>query len=196
MTSPHPDVAAAILAGGGATRFSGRVKALIEIDGQTILDRQLAVLRSRFDSICIAANDPSPYAGLGLPVIPDRETGHGPLAGIAAALGWCTRDWLMVIACDMPHVSGPSLDLLAAARIADARAVTVIVGDRPEPLFALYHRSCLQAVESLLAQGRRKASGLLRELGPRVAHVPETAARAVDADLRFLANINSPADVS
>ena len=43
----HPDVSALILAGGKATRFGGLAKHTIVVDGQTIFERQVALLRPR-----------------------------------------------------------------------------------------------------------------------------------------------------
>jgi molybdopterin-guanine dinucleotide biosynthesis protein A len=73
------NVAAAILAGGGGTRMGeGVVKALLSVGGQRIIDRQLAALRPLFAEVVIAANDPEPWAGLGVRVVPDRMF-SGPL---------------------------------------------------------------------------------------------------------------------
>jgi molybdopterin-guanine dinucleotide biosynthesis protein A len=67
-------VAAAILAGGGGTRMGeGVVKGLLSVGGQRIIDRQLAVLRPLFAEVLIAANDPEPWEGLRLRVVPDRS---------------------------------------------------------------------------------------------------------------------------
>ena len=67
------NVAAAIFAGGGGTRMGeGVVKALLTVGGERIIDRQLAVLRPLFAEILIAANDPAPWASLGMRVVADR----------------------------------------------------------------------------------------------------------------------------
>ena len=79
-------VAAAILAGGGGTRMGeGVVKGLLSVGGQRIIDRQLAVLRPLFAEVLIAANDPEPWAGLRLRVVPDRSVSDPlpPLRGRA-----------------------------------------------------------------------------------------------------------------
>jgi len=73
------NVAAAILAGGSGSRMgAGVVKGLLPVGGQRIIDRQLAVLRPLFSEVLIAANDPEPWADLGLRVVPDRIV-SGPL---------------------------------------------------------------------------------------------------------------------
>lgn len=120
---------AAIIAGGRAVRLGGRVKALIEIDGETILDRQRALLAPRVDAIVISANDAAPFADTGLEVVADRAEGGGPMLGIAAALEATGADWLLALGSDMPNVSGAVLDLLFAR--ARRRRCGGAVGRRP-----------------------------------------------------------------
>lgn len=189
------DAACAIIAGGMASRFGGQVKALIEIDGKSILSRLLEVLEPRFSELVVAANDPAPYADTGLPVVADEVPGQGPLAGIAAALRWCRRPYLFAIACDMPYPSIEVVDLLLSRRAPGVDIVVPMVGELPEPLCALYHRRCLPVLEERLQSGRRKASGLITDGGLGVARVYEPELRAIDAELGFLTNINTASDL-
>jgi len=182
--------AAAILAGGAARRFGGTNKAHLVVAGDRIIDRQLAVLRPRFADIAIVADDARPWTELGLPVIPDVARGVGPLAGIAAALAWSPCPRLFVIGCDMPFVDLRAIELLLSK---SGDAVAPVVGGRPEPLFAVYSRACAAAIERMLAAGHRKTAGLLDEA--RATRVDEAELRAIDPELRFLVNINSPTDL-
>src|SRR6185312_7006645 len=85
------EVAAAIIAGGPARRLGGVAKPLLEVGGQAVADRQLAVLRPLFARVFVVANDPAPWAGRGVEVAADRVVGAGPLAGLAAALAAAGR---------------------------------------------------------------------------------------------------------
>jgi molybdopterin-guanine dinucleotide biosynthesis protein A len=209
--APAADVAAAIIAGGEARRLGGRVKALIEIEGRSVLDRQLDVLAPRCAAIAISSNDAAPFRDRSLPVIPDRQPGLGPLAGIAATLAWCPAPYLLVVAGDMPYIHPGIVDLLLAHRT-EADAVVPFVAGLPEPLFAVYARTCLPVVEQRLAAGRRKVAGLIvpdrfgddrlgdgsgpvLAPGLSVARVDEPALRAVDPRLRCFTNVNSAADL-
>lgn len=196
QVSSFDDVAAAIIAGGRARRLGGRVKALIEVGGATILERQLSVLRTRVTAIAIAANDPRPYRESGLPVLPDRLPGKGPLAGLDAALAWCPRPYLLAVACDMPHLDPRVLDLLLARRAPDIDIVVPYIADRPEPLCALYARSVAPVLERRLAAGRLRAADLMQDANLAVARVSEDEWRALDPELRALTNINTPDDLS
>jgi molybdopterin-guanine dinucleotide biosynthesis protein A len=184
--------AAAILAGGKATRMGGRPKAFLEVEGRRIVDRQLEVLRPLFSEILVGANDPAPYAELGLPVIPDPVRDQGPLAGILAVIEAASAPRIVVVACDMPYLTAASLAMIAAPEV-DADVVVPVVGGRPEPLFARYSRACAAPIRARLASGERKIARFFDDV--RVVTLEEPALRSVDAALRFLANCNTPEDL-
>src|SRR3569623_651295 len=98
--------AAAILAGGRATRLGGALKPLLVVGGRRILERQQAVLRPQIDQIDLVTNDPTPFAAIDLPLIPDREAGKGPLAGIDAALAhFGPANPVVCLAGDLPFLN-------------------------------------------------------------------------------------------
>ena len=55
-------ISGAILAGGAASRFNGRMKSKIIIDGETIISRIISVIRDIFDEIIIVTNNPEEFA--------------------------------------------------------------------------------------------------------------------------------------
>ena len=106
-------VAAAIVAGGPARRLGGIAKPFIEIDGRTVAERQLALLRSAFPRVLVVANDPAPWAELAVEVVGDRVLGGGPLAGIDAALtGAEGSDAVVCVAGDLPFLTPAMLAAL------------------------------------------------------------------------------------
>jgi len=199
---------AAILAGGRASRMGGRNKALLEVDGRMILDRQVDALRPLFPPGALAAvlaaagdagaaaDDPAPFAARGLTIVRDRESGHGPLAGIAAALGWAGGALLFALACDMPCVDTRVVEMIvsrAAASSADIALATV--HGRLQPLFACYSARCGPLIERELAAGHRRASALsdaARAAGLVVDVIDGEEIRKLDPDLRCFTNFNSP----
>jgi molybdenum cofactor guanylyltransferase len=189
------DAAAALIAGGQASRMGGRVKALMEIHGRTVLDRILEVLRPRFAAIAISANDPTPYDSTGLPVLPDEVLGQGPLAGLAAAMRWCRRPYLLAVAGDMPYPDPRVIDLLLSRRAPRVDVIAPFIGDRPEPLFALYSRRILPVLEQRLASGRLDARGLVTDAGLQLTRVYEAELRTIDPTLRGFTNLNSAMDL-
>jgi molybdopterin-guanine dinucleotide biosynthesis protein A len=184
---------AAIIAGGKAERMGGQPKGLLIVEGRRIIDRQLEVLRATFNRVFLVANDPVPWAGLKLEIVPDRVPGAGPLAGLDAALASLrpSEEWVVCVAGDMPFLDGRALALLRDHP--HAQAIVPRVGGRPDPLFARYSQSCAPTIARALAEGRRKTMSLLDEL--EVAYLEEPVLRAIDPALRFLTNINTPDDL-
>jgi molybdopterin-guanine dinucleotide biosynthesis protein A len=186
-------VAAAIVAGGAATRLGGVAKSTLIVGGRTIAERQLEALRAAFSRVLVVANDAAPWAGLGVEVVGDRFTGAGPLAGVHAALA-ATADHagVVCVAGDMPFVAPALLELLRE-HAPDAAAVVPRVAGRAEPLLARWGRAALPVVEARLAAGERAVHAVFAAL--QTAWLDEPALRAVDPALRSFANINTPEEL-
>jgi molybdopterin-guanine dinucleotide biosynthesis protein A len=60
-----------ILSGGLATRFEGKEKALMRIDGQRILDRIYGVFKDLFDEIILVTNNPFQFLDWDLDIVTD-----------------------------------------------------------------------------------------------------------------------------
>lgn len=186
----------AIIAGGRAQRLGGQVKSVLEIAGRRIIDRQIEVLASLFSRILVVCNDRSPFVGLNVELVSDRgAAGSGPLAGLDAALAARASDEAAVVcvAGDMPFLDRRALMLLRD-HAPDAEAVVARVARRPEPLFARYGAACAPPIAAALAAGRLKTAALLDEL--QVAWLDEPVWRAMDPQLTFLLNINTPDDLA
>lgn len=96
---------AAILNGGEGLRLGGANKAMIRVDGETIISRTLKILQPLFHTIILAGNIVYDAELYGLIAVNDRYTGAGPLAGIEAALSITKTRYLFVFAGDMPGLS-------------------------------------------------------------------------------------------
>lgn len=181
-------ITALILAGGRATRMGGVDKSALVVDGETIFARQVRLLAPRVTEIVVATNSGSPQFA-GYRTVRDAVEGAGPLAGVGAGLAACTTPWLLVLAGDMPDLSGALIDRLIAAT-ADARdAVGIRIGALPEPLVsALRVAAAKPVVDAMLAEGVRKASALLTDRGLLTTWID-------DIDPAVVRNINTPDDL-
>ncbi len=221
MSVAAANVAAAILAGGRGTRMgqvgndagAGAVKGHLVVNGERIIDRQLAVLRPRFTEVLIAANDPGLWGGLGLRVVPDglfhvpslvrggaaRESGPtlGPIAGVDAILAALppTIDAVVCVAGDMPFLAPALLEHLRDAA-PGALALVPRVAGRAEPLLARYARAAAPVVAEQIAGGRYALVELLARLGAGVVWIDEAELRTLDPDLRSMVNVNTPQDLA
>jgi molybdopterin-guanine dinucleotide biosynthesis protein A len=189
---PAPTLCAAILAGGRASRYGGRNKALLPLDGgASIIEKMLEAVRgAAIDDITIIANDPEPYRDLGLPIVSDLRPERGPLGGIESALhhhaGRC--DAVLLLPCDLPDMT---VEVIAALRDAFERAAApVVVAETADglwhPLCAVVSLDAMGAVGRSLDDGRHGVHRLWRELGALPVHFEDPGP---------FANINSPADM-
>jgi molybdenum cofactor guanylyltransferase len=197
-------VAAVILAGGAARRMGGAVKPLLEVGGETLLDRQLRALAAA-DILEVAVSVGATTApalvdaarARGLPLVVDRVADQGPLGGLLAGLAWSPHPALVCLAGDLPAVAPPLLALIAG-RLAAVDAVVPRPAGGAEPLCAGYGVRCAPVIEARLTAGLRRARELaaaLEQTGLRVTYLDDAELRAADPDLRSFANWNRPADL-
>ena len=179
-----------IVLSGGSSQRMGRNKALMELDGQTLIGRTLDKLSRLCDELIISANDVELYAHLPARVIPDVITGRGALSGIHASLAEMRHERAIVVGCDMPFLSLSLLRFMVAM----APGYDVVVprlGRYYEPLHAVYGAGCIAPLEQLLAAGPQRIVRLFERV--RVREVTEDQVRLFGAELSFV-NINTPED--
>jgi len=148
---------AIILAGGGSGRMDSD-KSMLPIKGKPMVEHICEQLCDSFEQTLVSANEVDKLAFLGFEVIPDKIPGQGPLMGIASALEASANELNFVVACDIPHI-----DLTYVRRmLAEAEEADIVIpttGDeRYEPLFAVYRKSALKAINEVLSSGGRKIS--------------------------------------
>lgn len=174
---------------GGASRRMGTDKSQLLIEQQTFTERLGQMLLQLTDSVTIVGRTiESPF-----PSVPDVYPQWGALGGLHAAFNACTREWAIVVACDLPFVTPELFTQLAKLRL-DHEAVVPIQDDgRPQPLAALYRKDpCLQRSTGLIQAGRRRPLDLLETIHTR--WVPFAEIRNLDQAERFFVNINTPED--
>ncbi|MEK7995110.1 MAG: NTP transferase domain-containing protein, partial [Planctomycetota bacterium] len=150
--------AAAIILAGGGSRRMGTDKSMLPVGGRPLITGICEQLRDCFDQVLVSANDADKLAFLGLEIIPDGVPGQGPLMGIASTLEASARELNFVVACDIPHVELRCVRrMLSEAAETGADIVVPITGEhRYEPLFAVYRKSALEAINKVLSSGGRK----------------------------------------
>lgn len=182
-----------LVAGGRGTRLGGVSKALLSAGGETIAARSVALLRALFADVFVVANDPSPWADLGVRVEPDRVAGKGAPGGLYTALAASTTEWVFTAGCDMPFLAEAPIRFLAAQRAPGTVAVVPAWAGTPQPLHALWARAALPEVERLLRAGDPSLIRIVLSVGARI--VPEEDWAAVDPGGRALENANTAEDL-
>ena len=158
------DIAVGFLAGGLARRMGGVNKALLEIGGQTVLERQLAVTAHHHVRLINANGDARPFQSFGLPIVADNIADYpGPLAGILVCLDYLAQNHpevsvLLSCATDAPFIPGDLAARLASARQAKkAELAQASSNGRRHPVFGLWPVSLRDDLRAaLLQEGLRK----------------------------------------
>jgi molybdopterin-guanine dinucleotide biosynthesis protein A len=192
-------VAAFILAGGASSRM-GRDKGFLEFEGVPLIVHTAYLIEPLVESLTVVGPR-IPYAALGLTVIEDQVAAGlvakkdrlGPLAGIATALAATRLPWNLIVACDLPYLTGSWLDWLLSRAVDSPGEVVIPQTERGlEPLAAVYRRECGAAIASALARGARKVTSVIEEL--RLDIVDPSEWRRIDPQSQVLKNMNTPGD--
>ena len=183
-------LAAAILAGGRATRLGGVNKATLALGATASSIASWMRSAKRSPTFSSSARESGAWSARQLTVVPDDLPGHGALGGIYTAIVHSPTERTLVLACDMPFVSAAFL-----RRLADEDADVVIPRSHRgcEPLCArLLAGVCARASAGASIVGNSQASTL-----PKGVHVveigPDIIARYDPDDLLFM-NVNTPHD--
>lgn len=163
MTLDAKHCGAVILAGGQSRRM-GTCKALLPIQGETMLSRLTRQL-SDFDERLLSANDPALGEGLPLRFVPDLYPGAGPAAGIHAALSASRHEALFCVSCDLPNFDS-RLPALLLERFEPGTDALVCRGGngRLHPLCGIYTKSALPVLGACLQSEERRMTAILRQL--------------------------------
>lgn len=163
MAFPIERCGAVILAGGHSKRM-GRCKALLVLQGETMLSRLTRQLAS-FPELLLSANDPELARGLPVKYVPDICRDAGPAAGLHAALSTASSDALFCVPCDMPNFDPALIDMLLARFTPDADAVICRDGSgRFHPLCGIYSKKALPVLQDRLESREYRMSAITKEL--------------------------------
>lgn len=182
-------IAAFILAGGASSRM-GTDKSQLRLEQQTFTQRIAETLLQLTDSVFIVGRDSDESS---LRSVADVYPKWGALGGIHAALAACSREWAIVVACDLPFVTSELFSYLAEQRMDHDAVVPIQEDGRPQPLAALYRVDpCLRQATDLIEARRRRPLDLLNAVKTRWVAFDEMRnfARAQS----FFVNINTPED--
>jgi molybdopterin-guanine dinucleotide biosynthesis protein A len=182
-----------ILAGGMSTRFNGRDKAMIEINGKRILDHILAVYSEVFSEIILVTNTPQAYLDWNMLMVTDLFPVRSSLTGIHAGLFYASRPFAFVSACDAPFLKQELVHLLISQARPGVDAVMPETAKGLEPLCAVYSKSCLNTIEAHIRQEKLKIQQVFHK--SRINRIPEARLRKTDPDLISFININTPEDL-
>ncbi len=145
----------------------GADKALLELAGQSLLQRTLQLARSVSEDVRIVAAREK--FGDFAPVVEDRYANRGPLGGIHAALASTSSDFNLILAVDLPFLEKRFLQhLVMEARSSGAVVAVPRAAGGLQPLCAVYRREFSALAEQALAAGRNKIDTLYAQTTVRI----------------------------
>src|SRR5947209_3261783 len=95
--------ATGIILAGGRSRRMGRDKALLRIEGETLLERTVRVTRALADEVIVVGRPRLEGPG-GVLRLEDERPDSGPLGGLYTGLRHASNAVTIVVACDLPNV--------------------------------------------------------------------------------------------
>lgn len=187
----------AILAGGSASRFSGRPKGLEQVGGDRIIDRVARSLQAATGQppILVANAADAGKWRPDLTVVGDAIRDCGSLGGIYTSL-IVAEGPVLVVAWDMPFVSVELLEELIRRSDGYDVFLPARAGSRTgvEPLCGVYAPGCQAAIRERLADEDLRATGFLDFVKVGTL-TPEETAQFGNPDTLFF-NVNTPADLT
>jgi molybdenum cofactor guanylyltransferase len=186
-------ISGAILAGGAGSRFDGRMKPKIVIEGETIISSIISVIRDIFNELIIVTNNPEEFSDFNFcTIVHDEILNAGPLGGIHAALKASSNDAVFVFAGDMPYLEKRIIiKLIEAYNYSECDALLPEIEEYLEPLHAIYSVSLAEHLESYLKSDKSYAvRDYIRLLNVKYIKFDGSAETK-----RAFTNINSASDI-
>jgi molybdenum cofactor guanylyltransferase len=154
----------AVLLTGGESRRVGTDKAMLLFRGKPLWQIQLETLRKlEPEEIFVSARiDPS-WRPDDVRFVADIPPSCGPLSGLAASLDQMRTTHLLALAIDMPWMTNKYLEFLCT-QIVPGRGVVPQIGDRAEPLAAIYPREAATEFHNALIGPDFSLQSVLRDL--------------------------------
>lgn len=187
----------AVLAGGENRRIP-YIKGLLKIDGLTIIERNLNILKEVFDTVVISTNSPEIYFPFGVSLIGDIINERGPMTGIFSVLTAKGANSVFVVACDMPfikkdlikYMKGRFESLSLSGKNVDALVPRFKGG--MEPLVGIYTSRVRGRMEDSLKAGIKGLHAFLGEVN--TFYVEDEEIKDIDPDGLSFVNINTLED--
>jgi len=181
-------VTAFVLAGGKSSRM-GSDKAFLRLGDETLLSLALKAAGAVAVDVRIVG-DRQKFAAFGR-VVEDVYRGQGPLGGIHAALSSSVTELNLVLAVDLPFMGADFLEyMLSRARESKATITVPLVGERLQPLCAVYRRGFAEVAERSLREGKNKIDSLFASVATCVIEEDELVRAGFSAEM--FRNLNTP----
>ena len=192
MSKPRrfTEVSGFVLAG-GASRRMGFDKARLPLGSESMLDRQVRLLRAICRSVAIIG-PPDRFPEAGIQVYEDEIPGQGPLGGILTGLRRARTEFSLFLGCDMPLMDAGFLRYLCGQALVSRASATLPPpwAKGVYPLCAVLRRRVISTVRSSLALGQNQVGRFFKKVQRRTISKAEFARAGFSP--RIFYNANTP----
>ncbi|WP_167617654.1 molybdenum cofactor guanylyltransferase [Maribellus sediminis] len=178
-----------IILTGGQSKRMGSDKALLQLEGKTLLKRAVDLCTGLCDEILISSNNPE-HQVEGIQRIDDEIADCGPIGGIFSCLKHSASDWNFVLSVDAPFVQPDFIQFLKN-KTDQFDAIVPVHDGKKEPLIAMYHKNALPQIEAQIKAENYKLHFLLQELNTNFVDATEWLVRYPE----LFRNLNAPEDL-
>lgn len=195
LTNMSDEIDGYILTGGKSSRM-GDPKGRLMLGGRSFVERISAALTGQ-TRVVFTVGDADVYPCLANVRDNARFIG-GPrssMTGLFSALSHAKTDWIFVVACDLPFVTGALFGRLAAARSNEFGANIPLAADgTPQPVCGLYR---VAACRDVCGDSIERSDLSLRKLVQSVNafQMPFDELRPLEGSDHFFRNVNTPGDL-
>jgi len=183
-----------VLAGGPGARLGrGIAKPLVPLEGRTLLERAIEILRPVADEVLVAAPQGADLGTLAVEIVHDVPGLRGPLAGIVAAMEARQAAAFAVLGVDHPLVRPELLRELLARLRPGIDAVVPRRSGRAQPLAAAYAAAAREPLRRAIDEGERSMHGAFSRLA--IAWIEDTELATLPGGIESLLNVNLPEDL-
>lgn len=187
------EVTPLILAGGKSKRM-GTNKSFVLFAGKPMIEVMIERIRGVFSlPPILITNSPELYSYLGLEMVEDIVKERGPLGGIHAGLKNSTTQFNFIFGCDMPFLNLDLINYMTERVGEDTDIVIPRYGNCVEPLYAIYSRACLRAIETQINLGSLRIQSFFSQV--KISYIDQSEIVRFDPELTCFSNINTKEDL-
>lgn len=191
MTSYSKSSLTAVILAGGISSRMGQDKALLNINGISLLQRTYTVASDCAFVVYVVTPWIEKYTSI-LPsscqMIQENTPTQGPLVAFSIALTQVKTEWILLLACDLPLLTSDVVQQWANSLPSvsdDAIAYLFQQDNLWQPLCGFYRHSCLASLQNFIKLNGRSFQGWLSQSNVQQLTV---------SDPNVLLNCNTPED--
>lgn len=167
----------------------GTDKALLQLNGTTLVEKAVETCRPVCSSIVISSDNPTHHVS-GTKIINDKIKNCGPIGGIYSCLIQSETLWNFVISVDAAFVETVFIQHLINES-GNFEAIVPVHKRRKEPLIAIYHLNCLNTMKKMLDSGNYRMQSFLNGINTKYIDCQLW----IDKFPKIFKNLNQPGDL-